>query len=317
MRCGLNEIHDFFTQGDNFTILCHRRPDGDTLGSALALYYTLVAQGKRARVLCSDPFPKKYAYMYAGYADVCDKNSPELVVAVDVASAELLGDLKEQFEGRIDLCIDHHPTNSLEAKLSYVDSRAAAAAEIMFDVLCSLGVCMDTIIGECIYTGIATDTGCFLFSNTSPGALRIAADLLEMGVETSVINTNLFRSKAKSKVKLEAAVMQGIEYFCGGKAAMTAVTEEMKKEYGIGEDAELENIPNLAKDIEGVKFAVTIKEFPGYCSVSVRTDAPYSASDFCARFSGGGHKRAAGCNIEGSVGQAKAILAQAIEEFLG
>ena len=163
---------------DNILLLAHQYPDGDTLGSNFALCRALQALGKQVRVLCGDPIPVKYAYMYE---DVPQPDfDPAFVCALDVADAKLLGPrVQSEYGERVDLCVDHHSTNTAYAKNTCVDASCAAATMIVYRLIGELGVTLDTAMATCIFTGIATDTGCFKYSNADAVCHRIAADCIE------------------------------------------------------------------------------------------------------------------------------------------
>ena len=153
---------------DDILILCHKNPDGDTIGCAGALYLALKALGKNAAILCSDPIPKMYDYMELRWFD--GSFNPAFVVAVDVASIQLFGENNNvpQYAAHTNLCIDHHASNSGYAYETLLDPGAAAACEFLLDVIVDMGVTITPQIANCLYTGIATDTGCFKFASTTP-----------------------------------------------------------------------------------------------------------------------------------------------------
>ena len=173
----LQEILDIFLTKDNFTILTHKSPDGDTLGSGFALCFFLRSLGKHANVLNSDKLPQRYAFLFEGYEP--QEFKEEYVVAVDIADPNLIGSNLPQYqqEGVIDLCIDHHISNKGFAKQTYVDGKASAAAMIIYEILKLSGKPISDHIAKCLYTGISTDTGCFKYENTTPKTHIIAAEL--------------------------------------------------------------------------------------------------------------------------------------------
>ena len=151
---------------DDFLILTHGHPDGDTLGCAFALCRGLQKCGKRARVECTDEIPAKFSYLWREVEQ--EAFAPRFFVAVDVADPKLLGKrLEERYAAHIDLCIDHHGSNTLYAAQTLLDASAGAACEVIYEVLRELGVEMDEQIADCIYTGLSTDTGCFRYSNAT------------------------------------------------------------------------------------------------------------------------------------------------------
>jgi phosphoesterase RecJ-like protein len=300
-------------------ILTHRAPDGDTLGSGFALCRALRKLGKSAVVVCSDAFPQKYDYLWRGLGTMDadpDKFDHDLVVSSDIADTGLLGERLAPYAGRITLCIDHHPSNSRFAAFTLLDPAAAANCEIMCDVIHKLGVEIDKDIANCIYTGLATDTGCFRFSNTRAKTLRAAAEMLDCGAATTVINKLLFETVTRSRMAAEAMILSTLEYHCGGRAAFVTVSRETMDKAGVTEE-DLEGVPSIAARIEGVLLGVTFKEKePGIYKISARSSGGVDASALCAGFGGGGHKCAAGCTLEGTLEQVKAEMLATAEKAL-
>ena len=181
MQINLKETAEFLKTHDNYYILTHQSPDGDTLGSGFALCYALRGMGKNANVLCSDEFPKRYHYMYADYEP--QKFSPETIVAVDVADSKLLGTKLAQYGDYVDLCIDHHISNTEYAKRLLIYPDASAACEVLYRVLSEMETELNKNIAACLYTGISTDTGCFKYGNTTRLAHIIAAKLMEFDID--------------------------------------------------------------------------------------------------------------------------------------
>ena len=300
---------------DNFLILSHASPDGDTLGSAFALYYALKKLNKKSVVRCSDSFPKQFHFLYDEYEDTEDFK-PDYVVAVDVASVQLLGDKYASYKDKIDLCIDHHISNTQYADKLLLRADAAAACEIMFNVIENLNVDFDKKIATCIYTGISTDTGCFKFSNTTSSTHEIAAKTIDMGVDHATINRLLFDTKSKSRILIEQKVLNDMEFYYNDKVALIYVTKDMIKSTG-AEESELEGVSAIPRMIEGVEVGITLREKgKNLYKASVRTSTYVDASKYCQSFGGGGHARAAGCAINGSLEQVKALMVDKIKDFL-
>ncbi len=297
-------------------ILCHASPDGDTIGSAFALARTLASAGKPVRVECSDVIPDKYDYIREGmdFADF----TPDLIVASDVASETLLGDRLAAYRGKVDLCIDHHPSNTHYARVTLLRPGAAATCEIMADVIDRLGIPVTPGIAGCLYTGVATDTGCFRYSNTRPATLRLAARLIEQGADAVFINKRMFETVSRERLALERLALSTLKYYMGGRVAVLTVTRAMCAESGAA-DSETEGLPSLPARIAGVEVGITVKEKEdGRVKVSVRTGGGANASDICARLGGGGHANAAGCAFTGrTVEQARDAVLQATREVWG
>ena len=296
---------------DNYLILSHRNPDGDTLGSAFALKRALDLLGKKSMVRCNDEMPLKYSYLWQGIDN--SEIKFDKIIAVDVADKKLLG---EEFEAKygdnVFLCIDHHMSNREYAENLLLEDRAAAAV-VIYEVICELGVEITPEIANCVYTGLATDTGCFMFSNTTPTVHRIAAEVMEKGADYTLINRLMFETRTLSYIRLEQMAVASIESHFGGKCAIMTITQEMFKESGSNE-SECDGIASIPRKIEGVKVGVTIREQTnGKYKVSLRTVEPFDAAKICANFGGGGHNRAAGCEFDCTLEDAKKQLLEIIK----
>lgn len=288
---------------DKILILTHRNPDGDTLGSGLALLRALRQLGKRVKLLNADAINEKYAHLYEGLSE--ESFVEEFIVSVDVAERKLLGDLMEKYADKVDLSIDHHGTGKLFAKKTYCESESASACEIVYEIIKALGAKIDKGIADCIYTGCSTDTGCFKYSNVTPRTHRIAAELIEYGADHSKINEKMFDTKSMNSIMLERMCYESLEVFGGGKVAVITVTKEMLRKSGTDKSA-LDAIKPITRQIEGVEIGLTVKEEDGGASgVSIRTSENYDASAICAHFGGGGHIRAGGCEIKDTPENAK------------
>lgn len=239
MRIELSEACSLLRQQEDILILSHQNPDGDTLGSALALAFTLRKLGKRASVFCADGFPERFEFMYCGEKPKIPEGKP-FVVAVDVADPILMGKKLSYYYDKTDLCIDHHSSNTLFAANTLLESDAAATAEIMVKVIDYLGAGVDRAVAACLYTGIATDTGCFRYSNTTPQSHRFAARLMECGIDFSEINRQMFEIKSTNRIAVEQHILNSVKYFYDGKCAVMYITKELLKETGSTEE-ELES----------------------------------------------------------------------------
>ncbi|MDR0315047.1 MAG: bifunctional oligoribonuclease/PAP phosphatase NrnA [Oscillospiraceae bacterium] len=300
---------------DDILIISHMNPDGDTLGCAFALCRALIQKGKRARVICSDHIPSKYSYLSDGL-DI-QEFRPSFITTVDVADIKLLGgNLEDRYGEIINLSIDHHGSNKMFAEYNCVDSYAGAAAEIIYKVILEMGVSIDTDIANCIYTGLSTDTGCFRYSNATAQTYRIAAEMLDAGAESSSINTVMFESKSLAFLKLQQLCIDGMKVFFNDRCSVVTLTQDMYKKSGI-DDTESESISSLARQVEGVYVGVTIREREnGKCKVSIRSHSPVDAAEICAKMNGGGHNRAAGCELSMSVEQTTQEVLKHIKQAL-
>ena len=306
----LASLCSFLKENNNYVILTHVAPDGDTLGSAYALKYGRETLNKRAQVICCDKIPHKYDYFIE---DTNVDFAPECVIAVDVADIKLLGELHSQFEGRLDLCIDHHISNTKYAKRLYLDADASAAAECVFEVLDELGATFDRKIANALYTGLSTDTGCFKYASVSEKTHRIAAKLYKIGVDAAEINRIMFDTKSKNRLELEKMVLEKAEYHFGDKCMVLSVTSKMQKRTGC-DVTELEGVASMSRSVEGVIAGVSIKQVAkDKFKISMRTYDPLDASAICKELGGGGHKAAAGCTLIGRLSTVKAQVLAAVK----
>lgn len=310
-RIDVKECSSLLKEYDNYLILTHRNPDGDTLGSAFALKRALDSMGKKSYIRCVDPMHRRYSYLWEGVDNTEIKY--EKIIAVDVADTKLLGETFEKMYGDdIFLCIDHHMSNREYAENLLLENRAAAAV-IIYEVICELGVEITPEIASCVYTGLATDTGCFMFSNTTPTVHRIAAEVMEKGADYVNINRLMFETKTLSYLRLEQMAVSSIETHFDGKCAIMTITRKMFEESG-SSSSECDGIAALPRKIEGVKIGITIRErHNGSYKVSMRTVEPYDAAKICGKLGGGGHNAAAGCEFECSLDEVKSTLLDIIK----
>lgn len=309
MRITKEEAASMLLSMDNILIFAHENPDGDAVGSTCALCKGLVSLGKKAAVWL-DGVPKSDAYLTDGI--LFDGSfTPEHIVTVDTADRKILCATADGFDKNtyVELAIDHHYSNTLFANNTYLDDEAAAAGEAVYDILKEMNVSITKDIAECIYIAVATDTGCFRYSNTTAKTLRTAADMLDKGINAGEINRIQFETKSKEYAAIEKMALSGMQTYFDGKCAMIVLTNEMYKKSG-ALDSETQALSALPRQIEGVYVGITMKEKEeGLFRISVRTNAPADASEIASHLDGGGHKMAAGCSFRGTKEDAvKAVL---------
>lgn len=315
MKIDFNAAADILRSCGNAYILTHQSPDGDCIGSGTALYYILKSMGKKARVLCSDEIPKRFDFMRKEYCD--EEFEPEIIIATDVADINLLGKYKEIYGDKVDLCIDHHISNTGYAAKTLVCPDASAACEVVFELIKVLGTEITENLAKCIYTGIATDTGCFKYENTTIRAHEIAAELKKIStVNFARINREMFDVKSRGRLKMEAFAVDKIEYYLDGKCTMLAVTSELRDKIGVNQ-SELDGIEGIPLQVEDVEVGVTIKQRDeNSYKISMRSANDVNVSDICGSLGGGGHVKAAGCLLHGTLGEVKKQILDAVEKGL-
>lgn len=311
----LSSAVSFFREHDHYIIVSHSSPDGDTLGAAFGLCGMLRMIGKEAAVVNGDEIPPKFRFMGELSTDL--DPTGKTVVTVDVADRKLAKGLPDALLDATVLSIDHHPSHVNFAPNLLLDAGAAACAEIITDLVPLFGIALPADVATALYTGIATDTGCFLFTNVTPKTHRAAAFLMENGADVATVNRTIFETKTKGKMRLETIAMERMEYHFEGLCALTTLEYEDIHADGTDPD-DLSCVASLPRTVEGVLLGVTLKgKEKGKYSVSVRSFEPVDASAICARLGGGGHVRAAGCEVDGDAETVKtAVLASVKEELL-
>ena len=301
---------------DGFLILTHVRPDGDTVGCAAGLCLALRRQGKQAFVLpdpgLSDLFTDYLEGLYppAGY-------TPNTVVAVDMAARSMFHDGAKPYLDRVDLTIDHHPSPECYAKYTCLDASRAACGELMYDIVRQWGDVTPEVALP-LYVAVSTDTGCFVYSNTTAGTHRVAAALMETGIDFYAVNRLHFRTKSFKRLKLESMLTAGLQLFDGGETAIVTLTLDMMEQLAATEE-DVDNISAFVGQVQGVHTGITIRQLPGgQCKLSVRTEpGELNATAVCALLGGGGHAAAAGATVEGTPEQAQEAILAAIRQVRG
>ena len=306
------EFCAFVRAHDNFVILTHRRPDGDTIGSAAALCRGLRQIGKTAFVLTNEQFTPRFGPFLDGLT--CEAlPAGATVISADIASEGLLSFDAVRLQLMPVCAVDHHGSNSLACP-KLVEADKAACGEIVYAVLTELGVTVTKQIAECLYTAISTDTGCFKFSNTTANTHRTAAALIAAGADVYPINKLFFDTKSFARLRLEAKLTDTMEFYAGGAVGVCMMPKNLLAEFTVTED-DLDSISGFARSIEGVRIGIMIREVEdGLGKISLRTEAPYDASAICQRLGGGGHAAAAGASVPGGIEGAKAAILQALRD---
>lgn len=304
------ECSQLLLSKNNILIITHTNPDGDTLCSAAALCSALRRAGKRANLFRNPAVTSKYMpHVEKYFAPKSFK--PKYIVSVDVATEKMFAD---GFDGAIDLCIDHHPTNSHYAKKELVCPDKAACGEIVLAVIKEMCGGITQEEADLLYIAVTTDTGCFQYLNTNAATFRAAAELLEYGADNGMVNVKFFRKVSRARLKLEGMIYSNMGFYRDGKIAVAIITKEMLRQAGAGEE-DCDDLAGLAGRAEGTSVNITIRERDnGSSKVSVRTGRDVSSSDICAVFGGGGHAMAAGCTIDCPPEKARDMLLAVIDE---
>ena len=306
-----NECARYLLSRDNFCILSHRRPDGDTLGSTAALCRGLRSLGKTAHVLRNPEVSPRFQWLHEGLSkEAAEEN--DTIVTVDVASPGMLPLAFQHLLEKIDLRIDHHSAATSFTDCELVDGESASCAELVWDVLECMGVQPDQDIAEAAYVGLSTDTGCFRYSNTTAHTFATAAKCAAAGARVYELNQELFETNTLARLRMQAWIVDNMKLLRGGEMAVVAIPKRKELELGVTTD-DMDNISSFPRTVAGVCMAATLRETDDDgTKISVRAIPGYDATKVTVPFGGGGHKGAAGASLKMSLEDA----AKAVEEAM-
>jgi len=296
---------------DDFIILTHRKPDGDTLCSAAALAAALRRCGKSAFLMPNEEATERYLDHMGEYF-APEGYEGKTVIAIDTTDYERFPKNARIFEGRVDFCIDHHSSNNGFAAKTLVIPEKAACGEIIFDIIKELCGGVTPKEAELLYIAVTTDTGCLVYANTNADTLTAAAELVRAGADNAFLNKKFFRTKSKSRIVLEGNIFSSLRFFHDGKTCVAPITIEMIERSGAVEN-DLDDLANIPGQIEGVISGVIARENPdGSIKISLRTSKLVDSNAVCARFGGGGHPMASGCTINAPMEDAIKLIVEEI-----
>ncbi len=311
----VNEAAAFLAGLDRVLILTHIRPDGDTVGCAAALCAGLRQLGKTAFLLPNPELTDNTRPYFEPYA-APDGFEPGAVVSVDVADVSLLPGNAGPYLSRVDLAVDHHGSHRPFAARRIVRPDCAACGELIYDILRELTEITPEIALP-LYVAVSTDTGGFIYANTTADTHRVAAALMETGIDYRTVNRDFFQTKSRRRMQLEAAMLTDAEYFNGGRTVLLTVPLSLMARLEATE-SDAEDLSALGPTIEGVTCAVTARELKtGVWKFSVRTKDSTDSSSICARLGGGGHPGAAGCTVEADWPEARRRILDSVAQETG
>jgi len=310
-------IADAILARQRFVLSSHARPDGDSIGSQLAMAYALRALGKEAVVVNADPAPPPIM-QFPGVPDI--RIAPRVDGEFDAAIIMECSDLARTGVAGLDrffvINIDHHPGNSGFGQLTWFDSGAAACGEMVYDVILAMGAPLSREVATHVYLAILTDTGSFHYSNISPRTFDICRETLEAGVDPVLVARNVYDSNHMGRLKLFGSVLSAMQIDPTGRIAIIYLDHEMAREAGgTYEDTEgVINLPLTVKDIHAVVF---FKQVEGEeYRVSMRSKGEIDIGLVAKSFGGGGHKNAAGCTVTGAIDALQKLFVEKIEEAI-
>ena len=309
-----SECAQFLSEHDNYLILSHRRPDGDTTGSSAALCLGLRQLGKTAFVLENREVSERFRWLHQGLTKSAAQGN-ETVVSTDVASPSLLPENAKKLLGSIALRIDHHGSATSFTDAELVDPHSASCAELIWDVLSLMGVKADQKIAEAVYVGTSTDTGCFRYANTTAHTFETAAVCAQAGARIYELNQELFETNTLGRLKMQGWIVEHMKMLAGGTMAICAIPRGVEEELGVTPD-DMDNISSFPRTVAGVCIAATLRETAdGDTKISVRAVPGYDAAKVTEKFGGGGHKGAAGASLKMPLGEAAEAVEKAMLEL--
>jgi len=307
---------------NSIVMACHINPDGDALGSLIALGIAIWAKfpEKSVTLLSRDGVPEIYRFLpfVERVQTTTDRRDFDLAVVLDSGDLKRVGDEIVPIirSATVQMDIDHHVGEALTGKFRLVNARAAATAEIVFDLINTFGVAVTPDIARCLLTGIITDTGSFRFMNVTPRTLRIAASLIEAGASPGLISEQVFDNRAFGSTKLMGAVLSKLAHTADGAITWATVDRATFVETGTT-DEDTEGLINFVRAVRGTQIGLLFREVhPGVIRISLRCVEKYDVSKIAAEFGGGGHKMASGCSFRGCLTDAQAALVQACQAAL-
>lgn len=313
------EMIEVLRKAPKVALFSHVSPDGDCIGSMLAIGLALEKMGKEVSFYNPNPVPSYLSFLPGSSRIRQELTSPlpKTLLFVDCTGLERVNMSRSEISGDSTvLNLDHHISNLFFGDFNWVDAQASAVGEVALTLISQLGVEIDGDMATNLYTAIVTDSGCFEYSNTTAQTHRLTADLLDKGVDLSRIHHNIFDQKPLAQIKLLTRALKGLEIHADGQLAMMTLSSEDFQKSGAEQELS-EGLVNHARSIAGVEVAVLLKEVgPQEIKGGLRSNLWLNVNEIAALFGGGGHLRAAGCTLRIPMAEAKQSITTAIEEAL-
>lgn len=311
MLVTIKEIAEKLRTYDEFAIVYHIRPDGDCIGSSFALALGLQSIGKRCKVIGRDPVPQIHQHMTNAVPQ--DELTESVYFSVDAVSPKRTGNYVDK---HFTFCIDHHRNNSIDADYKYVEEDCGACSDIIFKLLNEMNITITKQMADLLYTALVTDTRCFQTSDTSVQSFETAAALLKFGADAYEISKRNIFVKSKGRRMIEEFLKGSLHFSCEGMLITGIITLDNLRAANIA-DSELEGINSYVEQYEEMMIGVTVRELPdGRSRCSTRTSGSISANDICAEHGGGGHFRAAVCELYEPPEVARVIMEETCRKYL-
>lgn len=313
-----NDVIEAILSSKKIGISFHTSPDGDALGSALALMLALKKKGKNPYIISRDEVPEIYRFLpnYECASKMVEKvqDNTDAVLVLDCGNvARISGEVDLKSKSYKVINIDHHLSNDMYGDLNYVDTKAAAVGEIIFNIIKQLDIIVDKDIAVCLYTALVTDTGGFKHSNTTINTHNIAGELIRLEIEFSEIHRKLFENKKLERVKLYSRVIDSMELYNNNKLCVMGITNDLLLNLGISEISDTSDIISIGMEIDTVEVAVLLKETDAGIKISLRSKDKVDVRKIAETFGGGGHTKAAGLSIDKGYEKAKSMIINSVK----
>ena len=313
----LDNILEEIKKANSIVILTHENPDGDAIGSSLAVYMGLKAINKDVELIVPE-LPRVFNFLPCAN-EIRKEGSREnydLAIALDCASMKMLNGWAHYFENaKSKVVIDHHGTNTMYGDHNFVNPDSPACAQVLITIFKTFDMEITNDVGTCLLTGIITDTGGFQYQSTTPETFEFASELLKSGVNVSDIYKRVMETKTRANFELRKRTLDRMEFFEDGKIAFTYITMKDLEDTN-AEPGDHEGIVNEGRAIEGVEVSIFLRETDKGFKASLRSNDYVNVSDVCMFFGGGGHLRAAGCTIDKPLDQAKERIINQVKMHL-
>lgn len=314
----LDNILEEIKKANTIAIVVHENPDGDAIGSALAMKLALEQLNKEADVIIPE-YPSAFSFL-PGVEEIKKESEIQeydLAIALDCASIRLLNGFAKYFDNaKVKVAIDHHSSNTMYADYNFISQDSPACAQLLLVAFSYFGIEVTKEIGTCILAGIITDTGGFRYSTVTAETFRFVAELCEKGVKVSQIYDKVYSSKTRAKFELHRIALERLEFLEEGKIAYTYITKADEEKVG-AENGDYDGIVENGRDVEGVEVSLFLRETSKGIKASIRSKNYVNAAEVAMMFSGGGHLRAAGCsNLPGTIEQVKNQMINRIRSCL-
>ncbi len=314
----LKRIVEHIRENDDFLVLSHVAPDGDALGSMLAMGELLAALGKRVTLFNESGIPSRFEWLSPKreILTALPAEAPGTIIVLDCGSAERMGELiRPWLEARTVINIDHHLGNPRFGTMNWIEERASSVGEMVGILSRKLGVPMVGLLGEYVYLALISDTGDFCFNNTRPETLEMAAEILRLGLLPGPFHEQKQSTGTLRQLQMRGEVLKRASLHADGRVTLIIFTRELFERTGTGPE-DTEGLVNTILYLRGVQVAVSLREEDGGIKFSLRSKGSVNVQSVAAQFGGGGHRNAAGGTVDVSMDEAKAALIRAVTEEL-